>query len=266
MTRFRRVIAPCVGQAFALSDACTVDSVAEQLRDMLQANFVEMFVHGNLLPMHARTLGRQWREALAGSTPLPPDCAPLPSTALLPTSVELGGQLTRLSGVAANAAESNSAIELFMQVGTTLSLQEEAQLLVLAQVASKHAFHVLRTQKQLGYVVQCSVRSVGTSRGLTVLIQSSVQPPAQLEAEIESWMREFRSGTLAELSTSSFAEYQSAVSALLDEHPKTLQQETSQLWSELVEGTYRFQHEAQLARAVRELELAQVRSPLMISD
>jgi hypothetical protein len=181
-------------------------------------------------------------------------------------SLELGGQPTRLSGVAVNAAESNSAIELFMQVGTTLSLQEEAQLLVLAQVASKHAFHVLRTQKQLGYVVQCSVRSVGTSRGLTVLIQSSVQPPAQLEAEIESWMREFRSGPLAELSTSSFAEYQSAVSALLDEQPKTLQQETSQIWGELVEGTYRFQHEAQLARAVRELELTQVRSPLMTSD
>ena len=55
--------------------------------------------------------------------------------------------------------EKNVGLELHLHLGEP-TVAEEARLLVLSQVASKDAFNVLRTQKQLGYVVQCGTRSI----------------------------------------------------------------------------------------------------------
>ena len=50
---------------------------------------------------------------------------------------------------------------------------------------------MLRTERQLGYVVQCGIRSIGKSQGLSTHIQSAVMGPRDLESEIESWWRGF---------------------------------------------------------------------------
>ena len=167
--------------AYIDSDACTPAAVAAHLRSLLRANFAELLVHGNLLPEQAtlsltltptltltRTLtltgnllpeqalalGRDWRSVLSDSHPtaraLPPDCAPLPTARLLPSVAEGGGGAPPLRGVAANPEEVNSAVEVHFQVSEDPPLGEEALLLALAQVASKHAFYELRTVKQLG--------------------------------------------------------------------------------------------------------------------
>ena len=85
------------------------------------------------------------------------------------------------------------------------------------QVASKDAFSFLRTERQLGYVVSCGVRSIARSRGLSVQIQSAVMPPDQLEIEIETWLSAFRDGRLANLDDDALAEYKSAIAASLRE-------------------------------------------------
>ena len=173
------------------------------------SHFCELFVHGNLLPSDALGLGKEMR-AILGGEPLPADCAPLPGFKLLEPkpsarSSEAGGEsdggeagtegddaALRLSGVASNSDESNSAIEVFFQFGE-LGTLEEARLLTLSQIASKAAFHRLRTELQLGYVVQCGVRSVNSCRGLAILIQSAIADPPSLEESIEDWLVRFRS-------------------------------------------------------------------------
>jgi len=249
--------------AFATSDACSLEAVSEQLQRLLSANHVELLVHGNLLPSHALDLGDEWRAALShlqsGSPPLAADCAPLPEARLLPARQPL-----ELRGVAANADDTNSAIQVFFQLGDELSILEEAKLLLLAQVASKDAFNVLRTQRQLGYVVQCGVQSIGRGRGLAVLIQSSVMAPAQLDEQIEEWVAAFRQSALAELDGptegggAAYESYKSAVITMLEEPPKTLQQEASMVWGEIVERTHRWDHDQQLADAVRTLSASDV--------
>ena len=138
------------------------------------------------------------------------------------------------------------------------SLGDEARLLGLAQLASKDAFHELRTVRQLGYVVQCGVRGIARTRGLSVHIQSAVATPPQLEAEIEDWLRGFRAGALAELTDASLAEYVSAVAANLEEPPKRLSDETGLMWSEIVQRTHRWDHARRLADEVRSLTVAQL--------
>ena len=250
--------------AYVASDDCTPNAVASHMKELISANFIELLVHGNLLPDDAMRLGEEWR-AILNAKPLPADCAPLPGFSLLPTVGEAEDGATkdapetslRLSGVAANKDEANSAIEVFHQIGE-LNLREEALLLTLSQIASKSAFHRLRTELQLGYVVQCGIRSVNRCRGLTVLIQSAVADPPKLEEEIEDWLVRFREGPLAELDSERYAEYQDAVARNLDEPPKTLHQEASALWPEILEGTHRWNHPRELAAEVRTLKVEEL--------
>lgn len=132
--------------------------------------------------------------------------------------------------------------------------------MLLSQLASKDAFLVLRTQQQLGYVVQCGVRSVGRARGLSVLIQSSVMAPAGLESAIEEWIASFRAGFLAELTDEGLAPFRSAMCATLEEPPRTLAQEAGEVWGEIVEGTHQWAHDRDLAAEVRRVSLEEVRA------
>ena len=185
---------------------------------------------------------------IVGGTPLAADCAPPPRFELLPAGAADAAR--RLYGVASNADESNSAVEIFYQFDE-LGVADEATLLVLSQVASKAAFHRLRTELQLGYVVQCGVRSVQKCRGLAVLIQSAVAAPAALERHVEEWLVAFRAGALAELTEAQLDEYKEAVARNLEEPPKTLHQEASAIWPEISDGTHRWRRA--LAQAVRRL-------------
>lgn len=246
--------------AFVGSDGCTAAALAEHVALLLRTNFVECLVHGNLAPSTAAELGRTWRATLGGA-PMAADGAPLPTARLVPAAGAADGPADAslsLRGVAANVDESNSAIEAHYQLALEPSVHEEALMLALSQVASKDAFGRLRTDKQLGYVVQCGVRSVGRARGLSVLIQSAVMAPADLDAEIEGWLAGFRAGVLAELTQPSLDEYKEAIAASLDEPPKTLSQEASILWSEIVEGTHQWRHEIELAAAVRALTVGEL--------
>ena len=135
----------------------------------------------------------------------------------------------------------------------------QALLLLLAQIASKDAFHVLRTERQLGYVVQCGVRSIGRSAGLSVHIQSAVMGPRDLEREIESWWRSFEARVVAPLDEAALRTYQDAIAANLDEPPKTMLQEASPVWGEIVDRTFRWDYDGQLAAAVRGASLGELK-------
>ena len=235
---------------------CTVEAVAEHAAALRAHHFSEVFAYGNLLPDEAVELGRKWRATL-GAAPLPPSEAPMPVGELLPAAEE-GGEPVRLTTTLVNEDESNCGIEVHLQVSAAPSVADEARLLALAQLASKDAFHELRTVRQLGYVVQCGVRGIARARGLSVHIQSAVRTPPQLETEIEEWLVSFRDGALANLTDASLAEYTAAVAANLEEPPKRLSDETGSMWSEIVQRTHRWDHARRLAEEVRTLTVPQL--------
>lgn len=146
-------------------------------------HFSEVFAYGNLLPAEAIELGRKWRAAI-GAAPLALTKAPMPVGELLPAADE-GGEAVRLTTTLVNADESNYGIELHLQVAAGRS-----------RLASKDAFHELRTVRQLGYFAQRGVRGVARARGLSVPLLSAVRTPPQLEAEIEKWLVGFRRARL----------------------------------------------------------------------
>ena len=239
--------------AFAASDECTLAAVVEHAAELKAALFVEVLAMGNIAPSDAVDVARALKSEI-GAAALAADAAPLPASVEIAPSAE-GCVALRVEKMLDD--EKNVGLELHLHLGEP-TVAEEARLLVLSQVASKDAFNVLRTQKQLGYVVQCGTRSIARARGLSVLVQSAVASPPELEAEAEGWLASFRSGALADLSDDDLAQYVSAVATNLEERPKTLFQENGPVWTEVVEGTHRWQYKAELAAAVRSLTKAEL--------
>ena len=115
----------------------------------------------------------------------------------------------------------------------------------------------------MGYVVQCGVRSMGAARGLSVLIQSAVASPTELERlidkwhdrlasvgvshslvvltrHIEEWLAEFRATGLEALTDDRLADTAFALSSNLLEPPRSLAQEAAPIWGEIIEQTHRW--------------------------
>ena len=69
---------------------------------------------------------------------------------------------------------------------------------VLAQLLEQPFYGDLRTQQQLGYIVQSSVVESEGVRGLVFSIQSAVKSPPEVEMCVDVFLRSFRA-TLANL-------------------------------------------------------------------
>ena len=98
----------------------------------------------------------------------------------------------------------DSAISAYFQCGPR-SVRTDMLLELLCQVMDKAMFQQLRTQEQLGYIVNAGTQSKWGVCGLRCLIQS-VHPPAFLEARLETFLESFE-GKLRELSDEDFAEH-----------------------------------------------------------
>ena len=143
--------------AFVTGPECTVAALAAHAEAVRASHHLELFCYGNLSPEATLDLADAWGDALAAE-PMAAEQAPMPEAVLLP--VQSAAAPLRLSCTCANPDEANCGIELHMQLGSSPSLHEEALLLTLAQIASRDAFHELRTVRQLGYVVACGFRSI----------------------------------------------------------------------------------------------------------
>lgn len=77
---------------------------------------------------------------------------------------------------------------------------------LLVQMASKPAFHELRTRQRLGYSVHLSSSSLHRQLGLVVRVQSPSTPPDAISAAVRGWMAGFR-GELGQLLTDKLDSY-----------------------------------------------------------
>ncbi len=62
---------------------------------------------------------------------------------------------------------------------------------LLARVASKPAFHELRTRQRLGYMVSLAKHRLGGVMGLAVRVQSPDRRPGLLRRRVSEWLAAF---------------------------------------------------------------------------
>jgi len=223
--------------------AATLQDVQDFQRALFPECYLEAFVAGNVAEDDARRAVSAARAALPASGALADESIPQRKVRVLPP-----GRTLRQS-VAPNAAEANSACEVYLQVGPDVG-DDWLHLLVLSRVLSERFYTELRTNQQLGYIVQSAVTESEGVRGLVLTVQSNVVGPPEVEERMNTFLKDFRD-VLATLAEEELDAYRVALATQSTDVDKRLAGQVSRFWSEIVTRRYDYSRPWTSARRLR---------------
>ncbi|MED5525654.1 MAG: insulinase family protein [Pseudomonadota bacterium] len=211
----------------------------QHYRDQL---YLQALAIGNISPGEAASWGKSMENMLVRDA----QRIDKPQThyANIPAGAELARQLT--------IDHHDSALVMIYQ-GHHTDAAAKARWALLGQVIGQPFFAKLRTEQQLGYVVQAGASSVGLSPVLQFIIQSPVADPYSLKGHVEDFLTQFGI-ELAGMSPEQFEEQKAGLINSINEADKQLGDKTNRYWSYL-NNDRPFDWREQLVAAVKALQL-----------
>ncbi|MFC3284290.1 insulinase family protein [Litchfieldella rifensis] len=164
-----------------------------------------------------------------------PDLAPLQASAALP---ELHPETTRQDSLALR----------YLQ-GPDRSLTSQARLALLGQLIETPFYTQLRTEQQLGYIVNASYAPLLDAPGVALLVQSPDTPSDQIQAHIDAFLEDFTQ-RLEGFDDEDLTPFRRAVRDQLLERDTSLDGMTNRLWRALAYGDTDFDRRKRLAAQV----------------
>ncbi|WP_136249296.1 insulinase family protein [Halomonas borealis] len=221
----------------ALLDASdALDS--EALRD-----FRETFLDG--LHLEAMAVGNQDAEAASDQARAVAEAlAPRLDDAAIPTLTPLQASHD-LPTLTPDTARDEHLVMRYLQ-GPDRSLESRARLAVLGRLLETPFYQQLRTEQQLGYVVNAGYRPLLDAPGIALLVQSPDTESATIQARIDAFLA--GSGErLDSLDDETLAPYRQAVHDDLLTRDPSLAARTNRLWQTLAIGDGDFERRRHLA-------------------
>ncbi|VDP61224.1 unnamed protein product [Schistosoma mattheei] len=130
-----------------------------------------------------------------------------------------------------------SAIYYYLQCGEQ-STFNDTLLNLFCQIVSEPVFNKLRTEQQLGYIVQAGLRRSNKLQGFRILVQSSYHPN-KIDKCIEEFLLTVNK-LLEDMSDEEFNVHVQSLMTHLLEKPKGMQERFGRLWSEIACRHYNF--------------------------
>src|SRR5690554_2649693 len=190
----------------------------DDLRDFREALLAELRLEamavGNLGAEEAEALGRRVADRLA------PSLAP-------------------------HTSREESVVLRYLQ-GPDRSLDSQARLAVLGQLIDTPFYQRLRTEEQLGYVVNAGYSPMLDAPGLALLVQLPDTPSDAIDARIDAFLDDFEA-TLGELDDAALAPYRQAVHDRLTQRDTSLGGRAGRLWQAMSFGDTAFDRRERLA-------------------
>lgn len=139
-----------------------------------------------------------------------------------------------------NQNEANSSLTYYVHLGSRNDPRLRVVGSLLVQILSEPAFNVLRTQEQLGYIVNCSQWGLPGEVyfGLRILVQSE-RHPTYLEERVEAFLDSMKI-RLETMSDGEFSEQKVGLARKLREGAKNLAEETNRYWAHIETGVLDF--------------------------
>jgi len=216
------------------------DLEAADLRDFRQRFLAELHLEamavGNLTRELADREARQVAEALAPtlSSEAIPDLTPL--------------QAEDLPELIPTTTREDSLVLRYLQ-GPDRSLQSQARLAVLGQLLETPFYQRLRTEEQLGYVVNAGYSPMLDAPGISLLVQSPDTESEAIQGHIDAFLDDFAK-RLEALDDDELAPYRQAVHDALMQRDTSLSGRTNRLWRALANGDTGFDRHRRLAERV----------------
>jgi insulysin len=158
----------------------------------------------------------------------------------------------------------NSAVLVQFQNGAREDLRQQLAMEVLGAMMANPFFTDLRTQQQLGYIVNAGVTSREGVRSLVFTVQSSVAGPPALTRKVFEFVDAF---ALEQFSDKSISTYIQGLVQKKLQKDKRLTTEISRHWSEIVLGRYdylRATKEAAILKTLTRADLQEVLGQVLL--
>lgn len=216
------------------------DLAAADLRDFRRRFLAELHLEamavGNLTRELANREARQVADALAPtlSTEAIPDLTPL--------------QAEDLPELTPTTTREDSLVLRYLQ-GPDRSLTSQARMAVLGQLLETPFYQRLRTEQQLGYVVNAGYSPMLDAPGISLLVQSPDTDSEAIQGHIDAFLGDFAE-RLEALDDEALAPYRQAVHDALMQRDTSLTGRTNRLWRALANDDTDFDRHRRLAERV----------------
>eukprot|EP00929_Paragymnodinium_shiwhaense_P035508 TRINITY_DN19150_c0_g1_i1.p1 TRINITY_DN19150_c0_g1~~TRINITY_DN19150_c0_g1_i1.p1 ORF type:complete len:784 (-),score=190.25 TRINITY_DN19150_c0_g1_i1:135-2486(-) len=223
------------------------DLDGENMRLLTQCK-AEALLLGNLGPEDAAdVLGVVSREL---GVPVEPSTLPWRAEAVLPP----GYTVWEIDGT--DKEERNNNVRLEMQLPE--SLENSLYLSLLVRLLNPRFFAELRTQQQLGYIVQMSWTEKQGFLSILCTVQTEYAPD-YVRSQIDAFFASRLDWILKELDETEFDRQVAGLDANLAEAPKNLREEFDRYWGEITRLRYEFGRRDKKRQALKEVTLEKLR-------
>ncbi|CAK0847812.1 unnamed protein product, partial [Prorocentrum cordatum] len=141
----------------------------------------------------------------------------------------------------------NDAI-VFSLISNVSTVERRVKLALLGQILDPLAFNELRSQRQLGYVVQAGMSQFSNVLAINCLVQSTSLGADQLEAAIEYVLTKLMIERLHTLTAKDFLGYKDSLRQMLVQPPASIGEEMEFFWASIVKGGLCFDLRDQMLR------------------
>ena len=152
----------------------------------------------------------------------------------------------------------NSCVLAYWQLGME-TLEARAEMLIIESLLKEPCFSILRTKKQLGYIVFSVFRNKRRILGHFIIVQSHVAAPAVLADHISDFLGEMRPA-VAELSDEAFATHRDSVYTNITKRDISLEEEFGHFAIEMIGLQYQFDKREKLGEALQRCTKASVQA------
>ena len=157
----------------------------------------------------------------------------------------------------ADLAHRDTAVLRYYQ-GRDMSRRERILVGFIGQIVNQHYFNVLRTDQQLGYLVQAGMSQIDRLPGLAFVVQSPTADAARIEAATDAFLPAFGE-VLADMTAADFELLKRSTIAELKQPMQTLNARVGAFWQELRLGYPDFNSREEAIAAVEPITLEDVR-------
>lgn len=147
----------------------------------------------------------------------------------------------------------DSAIVIYLQ-GEDDSLKMRATINLLGTILRTPFYDTLRTEQQLGYIVNAGTMPILKTNGLVLYIESPVADPLQLETSIDAFLADY-AGELAGMDGAMFDDIKTGLVTELRQPPQRLNSLNARYWSDILIEEYTADSTLQMAAAIEALTL-----------
>ena len=220
----------------------TPETMATWREKQLAGMAATLFVHGNLREDDARELAGLVQERLG--------------IANLPHELPRAKHVDRSRSYDVVVDHDDAAYALYIQ-GATESVEEHARVGLIGRMLSGRYYTALRTERQLGYVVQAYSNPIARRAGLVFRVQASKIGATEIEAFTNAFLEEQRAW-FRTLSKDELEVRKSGYIAALTRADRNNYRRASRLLGDLARRVLTFDHAQQVADAVARLEPSDV--------